>query len=258
MLLAVDQASESGENSQSIGRNGEIPLRNFLNRYLPYTLRAETGHFVTPAGMLSPQIDIMILDARYPLLSRNTDGSILAMLHSVISAVEVKCNVRTSDFPKMWKDSEHIMAFAREAYEDFGWQSVAAVAFAYRSRNRLKTLSDKFFDVGMNSQGYLDLYLMTLPEKDQESGTDAGVFLHFEAGSRQEHVERLLPMIVPMHTVLSDFYYHVIQDSYYTLASRGQDFSSIGQQIMDYMSLSVDYTLVPEELLGFPLPNNKQ
>jgi len=245
LLLAVDRALASGGNSQSIGRSGEIPLRDFLNRYLPYTLRAETGHFVTPQGNLSPQIDIMILDARYPLLSRNADGSILAMLHAVITTIEVKSNISTKDLSKVWKDSEYIEAIAREAYPSFGWQSVACCAFAYRSRNRLRTLSQRFFETGAKSKGYLDLYLMILPEKDQGSSMGAGAYLHFEAGPHPEHAntEVLTPMLVPMHTVLSDFYYRIIQDSYYTLSSRGQDFNSIGQQIMDYLSLSVDYTL---------------
>src|SRR6266480_6344490 len=84
LLAAVDRALASSTNAQVIGRNGEIPLRDFFNRYLPYTLRAATGHFVAPSGHLSSQMDLMILDTRYPLLAQNADGSVLAMLHGVV------------------------------------------------------------------------------------------------------------------------------------------------------------------------------
>jgi len=114
LLAAVDKALGSTPSSQSIGRSGEIPLRDFLNRYLPYTIRAVTGHFVPPSGRLSPQIDIMILDARYPLLAENADGSVLAMLHSVIKTIEVKTRITTRDISKAWKDAIEIMGLASE------------------------------------------------------------------------------------------------------------------------------------------------
>src|SRR5689334_15392292 len=76
MLAIVDRALASSSNSQTIGRNGERPLLDFFNRYLPYTFKAVTGHFVPPSGTLSPQIDIMLLDSRYPLLAVNADGSV--------------------------------------------------------------------------------------------------------------------------------------------------------------------------------------
>ncbi len=150
ILATVDKALASTQNAQIIGQNGEIPLRQFLKRYLPYTLRAETGHFVTPSGLLSPQIDIMILDARYPLLSENADGSVLAMLHSLIGTVEVKTRISTSNLRKLWNDSATIKLIASEINinksEFFG--SLLSYAVAYRCKNRLKTLAERFFEIG--------------------------------------------------------------------------------------------------------------
>ena len=88
MLACVNKAITSSSNAQTIGRNGEIPLRDFLNHYLPYTFRATTGHFVTPEGELSPQLDVMILDTRYPLLAHNADSSVLSMLHAVVHVMD--------------------------------------------------------------------------------------------------------------------------------------------------------------------------
>lgn len=100
ILLAVDRALSSSSNSQTIGRNGELPLIDFLNKYLPPTLKAVSGHFLTPNGNISPQIDVMIIDTRYPFLSVNLDGSVLAMLHSVIHTIELKTNLISSDIKK--------------------------------------------------------------------------------------------------------------------------------------------------------------
>jgi len=114
ILLAVDRALCSSSNSQTIGKNEEIPLLTFLNRYLPPTLKAASGHFITPSGNISSQIDIMVLDSRYPLLAENSDGSVLAMLHSVVEAIEVKTNLSTKDVRKSWNDGVKIMELAND------------------------------------------------------------------------------------------------------------------------------------------------
>ena len=64
ILATVKKALHSSGNSQTIGRNGEIPLLDFFDRMLPNTLIARSGHFVGPDSVISPQIDILILDAR--------------------------------------------------------------------------------------------------------------------------------------------------------------------------------------------------
>src|SRR5690348_16323946 len=94
MLAIVDRATAGSGNSQIIGRNGELPSLQFLNRHLPYLFRAHTGHFVAPDGALSPQIDVLLVDARYPLIAQQLDGSVIAMMHSVIGVIEVKTRVR--------------------------------------------------------------------------------------------------------------------------------------------------------------------
>lgn len=64
MLAVEDRALATRGNAQTIGRSGELPLQSFLTRYLPNTLSARSGHFVSPTGQLSPQIDTMILAER--------------------------------------------------------------------------------------------------------------------------------------------------------------------------------------------------
>lgn len=134
MLAVVDRALATRGNAQTIGRSGELPLQSFLTRHLPNTLSARSGHFVSPTGQLSPQIDTMILDSRYALLAQNDDGSVVSMLHSVVFCIEVKTNIRTSDIDRICDNTKTIIAFANGVFRTqraFG--DIACKTFAYRS-----------------------------------------------------------------------------------------------------------------------------
>src|SRR5262249_33772653 len=162
--------------------NGELPLRGFFNRYLPVTLRAACGHFLTLDGKVSPQLDIMILDSRYPLLAENTDGSVLAMLHSVVGIIECKTNITTAEVEKLWQNASIINVLASEiqGYAEKAWGSLFQFGFAYRCQPRLNTLAERFFQNGTPDKGLVDLFLLRLPGKDQDGQEKAGVYLHFE------------------------------------------------------------------------------
>ena len=240
MLSIVDKALESSSNSQAIGRNGEIPLRGFLNRYLPYTLRAVTGHFVPPSGRLSPQIDVMILDARYPLLAENADGSVLAMLHSVLKAIEVKTRITVRDIEKIWKDSIRIMELASEV-EGYGdpesFSAVDTAAFAYRSALPLDSLEQKYVEVGDPQKSDLDITVLRLQARNIKKET--GVDFHFEPAFASERSKKVIGYTFILRaslTPLSDLYFEIVQNSYYTLGTRGHSYGDIGRHVMDYMS----------------------
>lgn len=249
ILAKVDQAIASSGNSQTIGRNGEIPLISFLDRFLPNTLKAKSGHFLSPSGVRSPQIDVLILDSRYPLLSENADGSVLAMLHSVVGCVEVKTKIRTSDLPVIWRNSRTIRETASEVFDNENdFSSPFYTTVAYRTANRLATLADKYENVFANSSGYSDLTILRVPDKDMPKSQALGVQLHFEPmpddGSEEYKqvkthlIDGHLLLNIPQHTPLSDFYYSIVQDSYYCLDDRAFTFGSIGVQFMKYMTWS--------------------
>lgn len=242
ILAAVDKALASSTNSQTIGASGEIALKGFFNRYLPVTLHAASGHFLTPSGKVSPQLDIMVLDSRYPLLSENSDGSMLAMLHSVVGIIECKTNITTAAVKKLWVNASTISALASEVegYAEREWGSLFQFGFAYRSQRRLDTLADRFFSSGTPDKGFVDLFLLRLPEKDQDRQEKVGAFLHFEASSEKAtgQVDEYIPTLMRMFTPLSDLYYMVVQDSYYTLGARDFSLSDIGNHVMGYLSWS--------------------
>lgn len=240
MLAVVDRALAASGNAQVIGRNGELPLRSFLARHLPNTLLAKTGHFVSPSGRMSPQIDTMILDARYPLLAENEDESVLAMLHSVLHCVEVKTNIRVSDVTRICENSRSIIAVSKEVFDaPDGFGNVRCLALAYRNEGRVDNFAGAYFDKFVDESTHTDLYLLRVQERDRAGDQENGVLLHLEpvVGSDDE-IRGWTQTVMPIHTPLSDFYYSIIQDSYYCLDTRGFNFSDIGVQIMDYMSWS--------------------
>lgn len=244
ILSTVDRAVASSGNAQVIGRNGELPLRNFLSRYLPPTLRAETGHFLSPSGELSPQQDVMILDARYPLLASNPDGSVLAMLHGVLSVLELKTTLRTRDLMLMWRNAIHATQMAAEVPEfSDGFAGVRVDAMAYRLDSSLAATERAYIKAAEPDAAGLDLYVMRLSEADQPPRGEIGAFLHFEPLTDEDAArptsgdyEKWMPICLLSHTILSDIYYRTVQDSYYALSARGWSFGDIGEHVMKYMT----------------------
>lgn len=244
MIAVVEKALSSTSNSQVIGRNGEIPFRNFLNKYLPYTLRAETGHFISPSGKLSPQIDVMILDSRYPLLARNEDDSVLAMLHSLIFTIEVKTNITSNDIKKMWSNNVKIFSLAKEIplYVSDEWGAIGSMGFSYKCANRLDTLEEKYIlTAQLDKTSGLDIFLMRLHPSDQTSQQKIGAMLHFEPDFNEKNEDEIvgyIPTCTASFTPLSDLYFDIVQRGYYILGSRDISYNDIGAQVMDYLSWS--------------------
>jgi hypothetical protein len=148
MIAAVDKAKVASGNSQIIGRNGELPLLEFLNRHLPYTIKAYTGHFVAPDGALSPQIDVILVDARYPLLTQNADQSVVVMLHSVLGVIEVKTRVRSTDLRIAWDYARTITALCSQITPNDDEFFITIDVFCYRARHRIDTLIDQYIKWG--------------------------------------------------------------------------------------------------------------
>ncbi len=229
-LAAVDKAYQSSSNSQILGRNGEATICSFLNRYLPISFRAVTGHFVTPSGMLSPELDVMIIDSRYPLLAENEDGSVLTMLHSVVATIEVKLTLVKKEILKIRKNAGIVAKLQTEAFPNREeWGGILQMAIAYRSGVRLDTVSRHFFDGYSRYDPAGSIYILRVHDHDQitdEVPLGANVWL--EAGETPVTITTLAP--------LSDFYYSLVQDGFYTLAARDFDFSDLGEHPMLYMN----------------------
>jgi len=229
MIAWVDQAVVASRNADDIGKSGEKPILQFLNRYLPNCLRCYSGHFATPAGQRSPQIDVMVLDSRYPLLSQNADGSVLAMFHSVITTIEVKTSLGKREIEDIWTKADKIEALQREQNPGTGIPIfVYQMGFAYRTTQRLRTVAKNFFQRTCDYYPFVFLTILRLHEKDQLDEEPLGAGLWFERGTD--------PALIRTQAPLSDFYYDLTQQCLGILGNRNFGFSEISYHIQRYLT----------------------
>lgn len=187
----------------------------------------------------------MILDSRYPLLAENEDGSVIAMLHSIISTIEVKTNIISKDIKKMWRDSIKIMGLASEikGYGSEEFTGIITRGFAYKCANKLDTLENKYIEAALPKETALDIYILRLHSSDQIKEKNIGVEFHFEPVDKldddyKDSINGYVPTCRPTFNPLSDLYYTIIQDSYYTIGRRQITYTNLGEHIMDYLSWS--------------------
>jgi len=222
----IQKARRSTSNPQIMGRNGEKPIVEFLNKHLPSCFVARTGHFTTPSGKLSPQIDVMITDSRYPLLAENEDGSCLAMLHSVIHTIEVKLSLTAPELRRIRVNGGHILGLAEEAIPSSGWGCIGQTALAYDSRLRIRTLMKHYFSGELPVPG--EVFVLRVLDSDR--GPDG-----FAHGVRIWAELDFGPTNAPTASPLSDLYYELVQTGFYCLSARNYDFNDLGEQMIKYM-----------------------
>jgi len=230
LIAAVDRADESSSNSQTIGRNGEVALLDLLNRYLPHTMAVRRGHFVAPNGDLSPETDLMLLDTRYPLIAHNDDGSVLAMLHSVVAAIEVKRTLNKSEIQKILHNSSITTSLQSGAFgAAMEWGIVLQKAFAYRASIKTCTIQKHFFAERESDPSRTHLsVLRILPSDFPDPERTYGAHLWLEDHNAPSHVTTVSP--------LSDFYYNLVQDAYYTMGARAYDMDDVAENMNQYMN----------------------
>jgi hypothetical protein len=91
-------------------------------------------------------MDVLILDSRYPLLSHNKDGSVIAMLHSVVHVIEVKTSVGKRDISAVLKGAAKVFALSTSVFPKHLHGAIGIVAIGYGSSIRLSTIEAHFFD----------------------------------------------------------------------------------------------------------------
>lgn len=229
LIAQVDRAESSTTNSQILGRNGEKGIISFLSRYLPNCFQTVGGHFVTPSGTLSPEIDVLILDARYPLLSKNEDGTVIAMSHSVIAAIEVKRSLNKTEILNIKKNGRQIAKLSDEIFNPKKMQGgIIQATLAYRSINRLDTIAKHFFSDYQEQPPTNDIHLLRVHDSEQ-CGDEGplGAFIWLDGRTYPSSITTLAP--------LSDFYYRLVQDMYYNLSFRNADFHDIAGHMSGYI-----------------------
>jgi hypothetical protein len=245
MIAWVDQTVAAASNADDIGESGEKPVLEFLNRYLPNCFRCFSGHFVSPTGKMSPQIDVMVLDSRYPLLSQNANGSVLAMFHSVIATIEVKTTLGKREIEDIWKKADSIEALHHEQQSGTGIPIyLYQMGFAYRTSLRLKTVFKHFFQRTCNYYPFVFLRILRLHAKDHVDEKPLGAGLWFERGTD--------PALLRSQSPLSDLYYDLTLQCLSSLGQRNFGFSEISYHIQHYLTWGTHPDDRP------PLPENSR
>ncbi len=156
------------------------------------------------------------------------------MLHAVLTTIEVKTRMTSNEIRKGWQNARTIMEIANEVkgYGPQGWKSLRTEAIAYRLAQRLQSTTRVYNEAATPTEAGFDVHILRIPERDQPVGGQLGADLHMEPINRSEY----MPTCRLTHTTLSDVYYMVVQDSYYSLAERNWTYTDIGVQVMDYMN----------------------
>ncbi|KSV76011.1 hypothetical protein N185_16315 [Sinorhizobium sp. GW3] len=230
MVSMVDLAD--GHNNSTIGRNGELVLAQFLNRYLPPQFLARRGKYRRRDGTLSRDYDLMVLDARFPFLSEIRDGSVTAMRHAVLCTVEVKRTIVSKQITTIRKDViflQNEFEQIRRRHRDYThayWATPRSLAFGFRTATRLKTLADHFF---VHPVAWTDLFVMAHDFRDDRPTLGAGAIMRPE-GTPCDYVGTLLRTPNP----LSDFYAMLVTHSFEILAERAVSDQRVSRIIRSY------------------------
>ena len=161
------------------------------------------------------------------------------MLHSVIATYEVKTRMTTRDLARGWANARKIMRLAGEirsygyGYRG-GWSAVRTDAIAYRLAQRLETTDRTYVKEATPTEAGFDVNILRLPPQDQAPGGNLGADLHMEPIGKGP--DSYLPTCRLSQTMLSDVYFRLVQDAYYTLAHRDWSFGHIGQHFNEYMA----------------------
>jgi|SRR3989344_4201160 len=225
LISFVNKSIGSSRNSAIIGQNGEIPLRNFLKRHLPNIFIVESGHFTDGHGNISPQVDILLLDSRFPVLARNSDGSVLAMGESVIACISIKSKIVKRDIDELIEWSKKIGFFSNKIYPS-GWKEISLRGIGYVAGNYSEKIVDNFFEASKKMRK-IDLMILRKIDKEQLlKKQPIGFYMWWEILK--------LEMIHPTCSPLSDFLYDLMQNAYEILDSRKIKFVDIHNALHNY------------------------
>lgn len=232
-MIAKLKKSEGGNNA-SLGDDGELLVIRFLNRFLPPQFRAYKGHYRKIDGTLSREIDVMILDSRFPLLNETESGVVYAMQHALLATIEVK---RTLGEPEIKSIRENTISTQNDkaqvpeiGFKNIYWSRPESLAFAFRSRSTLKTMASHFFIAPV---AWCDIYIL---EHDFEcGGSDRGIGALVRV---EQEIIGQKGMTCRTENPLSDFYYMALEKSFDVLSERNVPDGAMQEIISAYYNWS--------------------
>ena len=176
-------------------------------------------------------MDLIVVDSRFPPIAINEDGTSLEMFHGLIGAVEIKKRINKKEIYDFCSSAEKITLLSEECFGPVNqnpWSFPTISAFAYSSTISLTTIARHFSKIGNQTKRVLDFTILRLAKsrKGKYTETGIGAFLWFEKWE--------IPYYVTTDAPLSDFVYRLMQEAYYTTASRNVSADDLGFIISKY------------------------
>lgn len=234
IMLAELEKSKGGNNA-SLGDDGELLVTGFLSRFLPPQFRAYKGHYRKINGDLSREIDVMIVDSRFPILNETKSGVVHVMQHALLCTVEVKRTLGKTQISTIRKDilalhKDKVQQPALSIENNLFWSPPTTVVLAFRSDSTLQTLVDHFYKRPI---AWGDMFIL---EHDFECrGTDRGIGALIRIEGTKSDYEC---MTCRIENPLSDFYYMLIEQSFDVLSTRGLPDGAMRDVISSYYNWS--------------------
>ncbi len=227
-------AQSEGGNNSSIGQHGEVLVLNFLDKYLPSQFVARKGHYRKIDGSLSREIDVMILDSRFPVLNETETGVVHAVQHALVAAVEIKRTLGQAELDSIRGDALALAADICQmpvlADEAVKWSTPACMALAFRSSLRLDTLARHYFT---SQPTWCDVYILEHGFDCRNVLKNVGAFLHTEGDG-----DGAQGMSARIENPLSDFYYMLLERCYAVAAERNIRDTSLRDIVSSYYNWS--------------------
>lgn len=116
MRIDYEELTAQFDHMEYRGRTREIVIKNFLRKYLPPSLGAESGQVVSSDGQTSQQMDVVIFDRfRCPLLLREDEVHVFP-IESVYAVIEVKSRLDSSTLRDSQDKIRSIKRLPKEAF----------------------------------------------------------------------------------------------------------------------------------------------
>lgn len=126
LIAQTDRARLGSRHTQIKGGSIEHVIRRTLQDYMPSNFKIGTGQIANNKNNISPQIDVLVYDARtFPRLAVNEDSSVIVCSESVFAAVECKSSwdIKTV--------SNHFKNFVKVESTRYGYFGDAGMSAGY-------------------------------------------------------------------------------------------------------------------------------
>jgi hypothetical protein len=241
VLSVFDRAAADAHDAHRMGTRGELPIVDFLNRYIPGTIRAVTGRIGMPNGEMSGSVDIIISDVRYPVLSQYADGSAIVPVHAVLAAVAVRPILDRYTLDEVLKqadDVNRLFNVLRGVSKNEGVPKASGVF--YQAGARLAELQDLLGTTVKGSE-FPVLAILRLHGEDQVTYPDYGGEIRAAKrteGTSDEAKGRSAVAVSPEQGVLHRFYSDLVSSSFSLLGLRDHDIDVIRDRLSAYREWS--------------------